>query len=241
MPHNRRSRSSYSYLISCRLGDAMAAHIVMVWAASYAANAAGRRLSKVRMIQANQWQCNIADLATRLDRLYDRIDQGRGGKWDHFEQEQPEMYGLACVVDHTRNSAFRKVLADRRFDPDLVQVVNNDRLDDWSPKLLDTLPGRAFLINDLSSEMAERRVSLEPKGNIPVSDIAEALEGAQRRSTAREMDTTLVVETDYRDDLALCTALGVFWSHYRPAASENWQLFAADYGRTLVPYGGAVI
>ena len=237
-----RSRRSYAYLISCRLGDAMAAHVVMVWACAYATEmGGGRKLTEARMIHADQHQCNIEKIARRLDRLYDKIDQGRGRKFDHYGQEMPEMYGLGCVVDHSRNSAFRKVLYDRRLAPDLVQVVNNDRLDDWSPKLLDTLTGRAYLVNDLASELAARRVRLEPKGNVPVSDIAEALEGAERRSTAREMDTTVVVETDYRDDLALCTALGVFWSHYRPPSSENWDLFQGEGGNLLMPYSGAVI
>ena len=237
-----RSRRSYAYLISCRLGDAMAAHIVMVWACAYATEmGGGRMLTRARMIRADHHQCNISEISDRLGDLHDEIDQGRGTAWDHYKQELPEMYGLGCVVDHSRNSAFRRALESRRFNADFVQVVNNDRLDDWSPKLLDTLCGRAFLINDLSLELGEQRVKIRPKGTIPVSDIADALEGAERRSTGREMDTTVVVETDYRDDLALCTALGVFWSHYRPSSSENWDLFQGDGGNLLMPYSGAVI
>ena len=57
----RRSRRSYGYVISARLGDAMAAHIVMVWAASYASNVAGRKLTQVRLLRANQHSCSIAE------------------------------------------------------------------------------------------------------------------------------------------------------------------------------------
>lgn len=238
----RRSRRSYAYLISARLGDAMAAHIVMVWVATYVTGqGGGRKLAKVRLLRAEQHAENIDRFAGRLEDLHDEIDEGRGGKWDHLGQRRAEMYGLGCVVDHSRNSAFQKVLRDHRFRPELVQIINNDRLDDWSPQRIDTLIGRAWLVNDLASELAARRASLEPEGNIPVSDIAEALEGFQRRSTERQMDTTVVVETDYRDDLALCTSLGVFWSHYRPPASENWLLFEQEGGNVMVPYSGAIV
>lgn len=238
-----RSRRSYAYLISCRLGDAMAAHVVMVWACAYATEmGGGRQMTRARMVRANQHQCNIADIADRLGDLYDEIDQGRGTTWDHFKQEMPEMYGLGCVVDHSRNSAFRRALGSRRITPDLVQVTNNDRLDDWSPNLLDTLPGRIYLINDLSLELGEQRVKISPEGDIPVQDIAEALGGVGRKSPLDGMDPrTIVVETDYRDDLALCTALGVFWSHYRAPSSENWDLFQGEGGNLLLPYSGAVI
>jgi len=237
-----RSRRSYAYLISCRLGDAMAAHVVMTWAAAYAGrDGGGRKLAQVRLVQADSHSCNIHDLAGKLKSHHDAIEDGLGTEWDHYERRKPDMYGLSCVVDHSRNSAFRKVLRDHRFDPELAQVLNNDRLDDWSPNLLDTLCGRAYLVNDLASELAARRVKLEPKDGIPVTDIAEALEGAQRRSTALEMDTTVVVETDYRDDLALCTALGVFWAHYRPPASQNWLQFEQEATGGLVPYCGAVV
>ena len=237
----RRSSKSYSYVISARLGDAMAAHIVMVWAASYASNMGGRKMTQVRLLRAEQHSCNISEIGTKLDKLYDEIDQSRGGKWDHYEQQLPEMYGLACVVDHSRNSAFRKILHDQRFEPELVQITNNDRIDDWSPHLLDTLVGRAYLVSDLASELSSNRVRLEPKGSVPVADIAEALAGFHRRSTGQEMDTTVVVDTDYRDDLALCTALGVLWCHYRPPSSENWQLFDGEGGSLIKPYAGAVI
>ena len=237
-----RARRSYGYLISCRLGDAMAPHVVMTWAMAYAGrDGGGRKLAQTRLVQADAHNCNIHDLAGKLKAHHDAIEDGLGTKWDHYNREKPEQYGLSCVVDQSRNSAFRKVLKDHRFDPELTQTLNNDRLDDWSPNLLDTLVGRSYLINDLSSELAARRVRLEPKGTIPVSDIAEALEGAQRRAMAREHDTTVVVETDYRDDLALCTALGVFWAHYRPPASESWLTFEAEAGGDLVPYIGAII
>lgn len=237
-----RSRRSYAYLVSCRLGDAMAAHIVMVWCAAYAGrDGGGRKLAQVRLVKADAHSCNIHEMASKLKALHDEIEDGLGTKWDHYARRSPEQYGLGCVVDQSRNSAFRKVLHDHRFDPELAQVLNNDRLDDWSPNLLDTLCGRAYLVNDLASELAARRVKLEPEDGIPVADIAEALEGAQRRSTGREHDTTVVVETDYRDDLALSTALGVFWAHYRPPASESWLAFEHEASGGLVPYCGAVV
>ena len=83
--------------------------------------------------------------------------------------------------------------------------------------------------------------TIAPEGNIPLADIKEALEGFQRKSTERQLDTTVVVETDYRDDVALCLSLGVFWSHYRSPASENWLVFEQEGGNVMVPYSGAVV
>lgn len=207
-----RSRRSYGYLISCRLGDAMADSVLCAFDCSYAQSEGemDRSMTKAKLYLTRRYNLNLDQVAEKIGDLYDELDEKKG-----------DYHGLGCVIDNSRNLAFRTILEDQHFDADLVQVKLGDRLKETAAE---TIVEREYLISNLAVEMARRTVAIEPKGDIPVSEIVESLQGAQSRPTGRNLDMTVLTETDPRDDIALCLGLGVLWASYMSPESENWKL-----------------
>lgn len=207
-----RSRRSYAYLISCRLGDAMADSVLCAFDCSYAQGEGelDRSLTKAKLYLTRRYDMNLDKVAEKIGDLYDELDEKKG-----------DYHGLSCIIDNSRNIAFRTILEDQHFDADLVQVKLGDKLKETAAE---TIVEREYLISNLAVEMARRTVAIEPNGDISVSEIVESLEGAQSRPTGRHMDITVPTETDPRDDIALCLGLGVLWASYMPPESENWQM-----------------
>ncbi|MGI9487486.1 MAG: hypothetical protein ACR2RF_16730 [Geminicoccaceae bacterium] len=226
-----RSRRSYAYLISCRLGDAQAGSICMTFACAYAQGEGDgdRKLVKASLVQARRYDFNQVKVAERVEALYDTIDQHRGkSPWDHWSKEKPDFYGLGCVIDNSRNIAFREVMEDMEFSADLVIVRPGDEIKETAAE---TIVERELIISNLANRFGKGHIALQPdqggEHDIPVLEIKEALQGAQARPTVQHKAVTVLPELDPRDDIALCLGLGVLWSSYMAPESENWLLHQA--------------
>ena len=212
----QRSRRSYSYVISARLGDAQAGSIVMAFDCAYSQghDDDDRRLTKAKLFLARRYDLNQIETSKRIGELFDELDERKGDR-----------HGLGCVIDNSRNVAFREVLEDEEFQADLVMVEPGDQLKETAAE---TIAQREYIIANLANRFGRGHIALDPdqdgRHDIPLAEISEALQGAQTRPTPQPRGVTVLPELDPRDDIALCLGLGVLWSSYMAPESENWQL-----------------
>ena len=218
-----RSRRSYGYQLACRLGDGQAHSIVMAFDCSYSQGDGDedRRLTQAKLILARRYAETQVKTADRVSRLYDRFDEKKG-----------EMHGLGCVIDNSRNIAFREVLEDVDLRADLAIVEPGDQIKETAAE---TIVQREFIISNMANRFGRGHIAIQPVEDphvgIPVDEIREALEGVQARPTAQHKAVTVLPELDHRDDVALCFGLGVLYASYMAPESENWLLHQSTVQR----------
>ena len=214
-----RSRRSYAYLISARLGDAQAGSILMSFECSYAQGQGDedRKLTQAKLVLAERHDSNQIEFLERIGDLYDDLDS---------PEKKGELFGLGCVVDNSRNIAFREVLEEAELEADLVIVEPGDQLKETA---VETIVQRELLISNLANRFGKGHMRLQPaqdgRHDIPLPEVIEAVQGVQLRPTAQHKAVTVLPELDPRDDIAMCLALGVYWSSYMAPESENWRLY----------------
>lgn len=214
-----RRRTDAADIVSCRLGDARAASVIMTFDCAYAYRDGDFDLVKAVVKTAEHTRAAMDKLAERLAKL--------------VPAEQPDDRGFALVLDVARNPQFTRVLGDHgiRDTTEPVKIATGDVLDMRSA---DLVVGREALVNDLAVELARRHVSYgEVEGNVRPEQISEALEGATRRQATGVEGTFALTECSPQDDIMLTLGLGVLWAAFRSPRSKDADAMTfakQDYG-----------